>query len=70
VITTAQPSLEWIEREGCGVCVSDTAGIADAVRRVRSDYNEYCARIPRVYDARWNFARAFEPVMARLERGA
>lgn len=68
VITTAQPSLEWIEREGCGVCVTETAAIPDAMRRVRRDYDEYCARIPRVYDERWNFSRAFEQVMRRLER--
>jgi hypothetical protein len=69
VITTAQPSLEWIEREGCGVCVTEISGIPEAVSRVKRDYDNYCARIPPVYEERWNFTRAFEPVMARFERG-
>ena len=69
VITTRQPSLEWVEQDGCGVCIDDLREIAGAVRRIRSRYDEYCANVRRVYDERWNFTRAFAPVLARVERG-
>ena len=68
VVTTAQPSLDWIEKEGCGVCVNDLSEIPAAVRRIRERYGQYCANVRRVYNERFDFRRAFEPVIERLER--
>jgi hypothetical protein len=70
VITTAQPSLAWIEREGCGVCINDVREIGAAVSRIREDYDGCVANVKRCYDQYFNFNRAFAPVLARLEAGA
>jgi hypothetical protein len=67
VITTAQPSLAWIEREGCGVAIEDVGEIGDAVRRIRADYDHCVTNVKRCYDEYFNFSRAFTPVLARLE---
>lgn len=67
VVTMAQPSLAWIEREGCGVCIDDVREIGDAVRRIRSDYDGCVANVKRCYDEYFGFDRAFAPVLARLE---
>ena len=68
VITTAQPSLAWIEQEGCGVCVEHVGQIGDAVRRIRTDYDRCVANVKRCYDEYFDFDRAFAPVLARFER--
>ena len=65
---TAQPSLAWIEEDGCSVCVHDVSEIGAALRRIRGRYDEYCANVRRAYDARFDFTRAFAPVLARVER--
>jgi hypothetical protein len=67
VITTAQPSLIWIEQEGCGVCINDVQEIGDAARRIRADYDGFVANVKRCYDEYFDFDRAFAPVLARLE---
>ncbi len=69
VVTTAQPSLSWIEEEGCGVCVQDVRDIAAAIARIRSRYDEYSANAARAYDRHFDFTTAFARVLERLDRG-
>lgn len=66
VIVTAQPSFEWIEREGCGVLVSDVAAIPAAIDRIRDNYSVYVGRVQRVYDERLDFDRRFRAVAVKL----
>ena len=67
VITTAQPSLEWIEREGCGVCIHEIHELGDAIRRIRADYHRCVDNVKRCYEEYFNFDRAFATVLQRLE---
>jgi hypothetical protein len=67
VITTAQPSLAWIEREGCGVCIDDIHELGDAVRRIRGNYDSCVANVKRCYGKYFDFERAFAPVLTLLE---
>jgi hypothetical protein len=69
VITTDQPSLRWIEREGCGVCISDLSQIGDAIRRIRADYAGYVQRVTRAYGEHFDFSRALAPVLERMRAG-
>lgn len=66
IILTAHPSFDWVEREGCGVLVDDLRDIAAASGRIRSDYDRYVSNVKRYYAERLDFARTFEPVLARL----
>lgn len=66
VIVKAHPSFEWIEQEGCGICVEDLTQIGAAADRIWSTYDSYVANVKRCYDDRLDFARAFQPVLARL----
>lgn len=67
VIAVAHPSLEWIEREGCGVCVEGLHDIEPAADRIVAAYDRYVQNVKRVYDERLDFNRTFAPVLERLE---
>jgi hypothetical protein len=69
VIAVAHPSLQWIEREGCGVLVNSLDGIEAAADRISMNYATYVNNVKRVYDERLDFNGAFAPVLARLEIG-
>jgi hypothetical protein len=66
VIATANPSFDWIEREGCGVCVNELAEVGPAMDRILADYDRYRVGVKRFYDDRLDFARTFTPVLARM----
>jgi hypothetical protein len=66
VIATAHPSFDWIEQEGCGICVKDVTAIGEATDRIWADYDRYVANVKRYYDDHLDFTRTFEPVLARL----
>lgn len=66
VIVSALPSLEWVEREGCGVCVNEVGEIGGAVDRIWQDYERYVENAKRVYTDVLDFTKRFEPVRAKL----
>lgn len=69
VVVSALPSLEWVEREGCGICVGDVTEIGAACDRIWNDYERYVRNVVRFYDDALDFRKRFAPVLARL-RGA
>jgi hypothetical protein len=66
VIANAHRSLEWIEREGCGLLVNDLSEIEAAAAAIRRDYGRYVERATRFYDERLDFDKTFAPVARRL----
>ncbi len=66
VIVSALPSLEWVEREECGVCVNDLGEIGGAVDRIWHDYERYVENAKRAYSNILDFTKRFQPVLARL----
>lgn len=69
VIATAGSELEWLEREGCGLCVSGVEDIPAAADRIWSEYDRYAANVQRVFDERFDFSRTFASVMTRMNAG-
>jgi glycosyltransferase involved in cell wall biosynthesis len=65
VIATRAGGFEWLEREGCGICVSGVEDIRPAADRIWSDYDRFARNVRRCYDESLEFGRRFEPV-ARL----
>lgn len=66
VIVTRHPSFDWIESEGCGVCIDRLDDIEQAVERIWRRYGAYVSAVTHFYDAHLDFERTFEPVVARL----
>jgi len=66
VIVSALPSLDWVEREGCGVCVNDVGEIGGAVDRICQNYERYVENAKRAYTSVLDFTKRFEPVRAKL----
>ena len=69
VIATYQKSLEWIESEGCGVCVRSLHDIEKARDKISEKYNWYVENVKRTYTKRLDFNKHFEPVYSRLSLG-
>jgi len=67
VITTRIACFDWVEREGCGVCVGHIDEIPAAARAICADYDRYVAAVQRYYAAHLDFAHAFEPVVQAVE---
>jgi len=65
VIATRAGGFDWIEREGCGACVSSVSEIPGAADRIWSDYDRYARNVRRYYDDTLDFTSRFQPV-ARL----
>jgi hypothetical protein len=62
VIATANPSFDWIEREGCGVLVKDLRDIGAAVDHIRNHYDDYVRNVKRFYDDTLDFTKRFASV--------
>jgi hypothetical protein len=62
VIATRAGGFEWIEREGCGVCVSTADEIPSAADRIWAEYDQYAGRVRRYYDQQLEFCARFRPV--------
>ncbi|MCC7417766.1 MAG: hypothetical protein IT176_11565 [Acidobacteria bacterium] len=67
VIATRGSDLEWIEREGCGVCVASVAEIPAAAARIWGAYDTYADAAARVFDRALEFNGRFRAVMNLLE---
>lgn len=66
VIATTGSDFEWLEREGCGLCVSSVEQIPAAADRICREYDRYASNVMRYYDEQLDFARRFAPVHARM----
>jgi hypothetical protein len=66
VIATRAGGFEWIEREGCGICIDDVSEVPDAADRIEERYGEYVANAERVFNTTLDFETRFRPVADRL----
>jgi hypothetical protein len=65
VVATRQPSFDFLEEYGCGVLVSAEDEVADAVRRIRTQRDEYARNALRAVDG---YIRPAEKLQALAER--
>jgi hypothetical protein len=68
VIATRAGGFDWLEREGCGVCISGIEDIPAAADRIWARYGEYARAAQRYYDDKLEFAARFD-LVARLMAG-
>jgi hypothetical protein len=68
VIATRAGGFDWIEREGCGVCVTGVSEIQAAADAIWAAYGTYTANVRRHYDQALEFRQRFHPV-ARMMAG-
>ncbi len=66
VITTRQKCFEWIEKEGCGICVTNMNEIHAAAERMWANYKEYVRNVKRYYSNALDFSHNFEQIRLRL----
>jgi hypothetical protein len=62
VIATRAGGLEWIEQEGCGVCVGDVREIPSAAERIWANYAETAAKAAAFHDRSLDFSTHFRAV--------
>lgn len=68
VITNSFPSIERIvDAYGCGICVPSPAQIAEAARKIFSDYTTYRANAVRCFEEKLEFSKHFGEVVLRIE---
>jgi glycosyltransferase involved in cell wall biosynthesis len=68
IVNRAASIAEPLERAGCGVGVEDARDIGKAIARIEQDYADYSERVRAFFDARLDFSRSFEDVLARIDR--
>ncbi len=62
VIATRAGGFEWLEHEGCGVCIDDVSEIPAGADRIWREYGRYVANVKRCYDRSFEFTKHFRPV--------
>jgi hypothetical protein len=62
VIATRDGGFDWIEQQGCGVCVSNVEEIPAAADRIFAAYPEYVRNAIACFDRDLDFAASFRPV--------
>jgi hypothetical protein len=68
VIATHDGGFEWLEREGCGVCVDGPDDIPAAAARIWDGYADYCRRVEAYFNGSMSFEPRFKPVADMLAR--
>lgn len=58
---------ELLWRERCGICVQHGPGISKAIARIANNYQEYSQRACATFDQYFEFSRAFEEVIRRID---
>jgi hypothetical protein len=66
VIATRGSDLEWLEREGCGVCIESVQDVQGAADRIWREYDRFAERAARVYAEQLDFTRCFGPVARQM----
>ncbi len=68
VIATRDGGFDWIEREGCGVCVSRVEEIPAAADRIFAGYAGYTRNAIACFDRHLDFDARFQPVAEHIDR--
>jgi hypothetical protein len=68
IVNRAASVAESLEQAGCGIGIEDASGIAEAIARIERAYDAYSERARAFFDAQLDFSRAFEDVVARIDR--
>ncbi len=60
--------LKWVEKEGCGIWVSDVSQVLDAARRIMSNYDAYSRASMRVFNERYEYSKNFKVFFEQLQK--
>jgi hypothetical protein len=69
VVIVADSPTSKLDEWGCGIWVPDFAGISNAIQKIMADYGRFSANARRCYDENFDFRKAFDRLMAVVERG-
>jgi len=68
VVATGFPNLrEVVEKNRCGVCVSDPSGLSEAISSLWADYSTFRESAWRTFDEQFRFDIHFEKVLQRMD---
>jgi hypothetical protein len=68
VIATRAGGFDWLEREGCGVCIDRVHDVPAAAERIWADYDSYARAARRQFDSTLEFGANFRPIAEFLAR--
>jgi len=68
VVATRDGGFEWLEREGCGLCIDRLEDVPEAAARIWDDHDAYSRRVETYFNAALAFEPRFKPVADLLAR--
>ncbi len=58
--------FEWLEKEKCGIRISDLSDLSSAITQIKSNYKEYSDNSRRMFLEKFEYERSFRPFAAWL----
>jgi hypothetical protein len=60
--------LRWVEDLGVGLCVNNTSGVFEAVKKIVDNYETYQKRTIETFESLLSFDNAFAPIAEEIEK--